>query len=406
MLFLQVHMRMGYSKKICLIILFLWSLFSFGQHINSAKLSLDSNITLLKDILIKLNKKQIELSDPTLNLEERINHIEDSVKIIKHKMLELNGSVDRQGKKIKTQSNVTILYFVVALIALVVVVVLFSTIKEKKLINKQLQQQHVLVRESAENLKEKNKEITDSIKYARRIQEAMLPSKIEIKNILPNSFVYYRPKDIVSGDFYWVGEKNGKVFVVTADCTGHGVPGALMSMLGIANLNEIINEKQIFSPAKILDELRNVIINSLTKTEGDAMKDGMDLSLYCYDKRLKRITYAAANNGIYVVRDGTIIILNPDKQPVGESPTKDRPFSEGTFDLKSNDMILTFTDGFADQFGGPKGKKYKYKQLQELILELQKRPVYHMSELLNQAFMRWKGKLEQVDDVLLIGVKV
>ncbi|MFN5460048.1 MAG: PP2C family protein-serine/threonine phosphatase [Bacteroidota bacterium] len=297
-------------------------------------------------------------------------------------------------------------YLIAALLALVAVIVLITTIKEKKVINKQLERQHQLTKINAENLKEKNQEITDSIKYARRIQEAMLPSKTEVKNTIPNSFIYYRPKDIVSGDFYWVGEKNGKTYVVTADCTGHGVPGALMSMLGISSLNEIINEKNILSPGKILDELRSSIVNSLSKSDGDSMKDGMDLSLYCYDKRLKRITYAAANNGIYVVRDNSIIILNPDKQPVGASPTYERPFTEGTFDLKNDDLIITFTDGFADQFGGPKGKKFKYKQLQELIIQLKARPIYHVSELLNQSCLKWKGKLEQVDDVLIIGLKV
>jgi serine phosphatase RsbU (regulator of sigma subunit) len=374
------------------------STFAYGQYsYNIPKLNSDVRI------LDSANKaKDIQLKDSSIKIfklsEELVKAINQTKKLEKSRESKTNEN--------KSLNNFLSVYLIAAIVALVAVIFLITTIREKKQINKELANQHTLVKQSADNLKEKNKEITDSIKYARRIQEAMLPSKNEIKNILPNSFVYYRPKDIVSGDFYWVGEKNGKAYVVTADCTGHGVPGALMSMLGIANLNEIINEKQILSPAKILDELRNVIINSLTKTEGDAMKDGMDLSLYCLDRRLKRITYAAANNGIYIIRDGSIIILNPDKQPIGESPTKDRPFNEGIFDLKSDDMILTFTDGFADQFGGPKGKKYKYKQMQDLVIQLQKRPLYQMSDILNHEFLKWKGKLEQVDDVLLIGVRV
>lgn len=308
---------------------------------------------------------------------------------------------------IDSQEKFLTIFMVVSGIALFALMSLIVTIIQKKKINKDLENKNSLVKLHVAQLKQKNKEITDSINYAKRIQNAILPSRNDIKSKLPDSFVYYRPKDIISGDFYWLTEIDSKIYFVTADCTGHGVPGALMSMLGITYLNQIINEKNILQPSKILDELKSSIINSLTTSDnGDSLKDGMDITIYSIDKENLKLHYSAANNGLYIIRDKEIIKLDPDKQPVGSNPKQNLPFTNFSFDLKPKDFIITYSDGFPDQFGGPKGKKYKYKQLQELLLELNQKPTDSIPLLLNSIFEKWKGKLEQVDDVLIVGVRV
>lgn len=180
-----------------------------------------------------------------------------------------------------------------------------------------------------------------------------------------------------------------------------------MSMLGISYLNEIINKKNILNPAEILNELKREIIDSFSKNDsGEGRKDGMDIALYCLDKTNMKLTYSAANNGIYILRNNELIKLAPDKQPVGANPLQHKPFNQHEYTLLKDDFIISYSDGFADQFGGPQGKKYKYKQLQELLLEVKSKPIHAIPALLDGVFEKWKGQLEQVDDVLIVGVKI
>jgi serine phosphatase RsbU (regulator of sigma subunit) len=226
-------------------------------------------------------------------------------------------------------------------------------------------------------------------------------------------FILYKPKDIVSGDFYFAlahkqeNESSEKFYMCTADCTGHGVPGALMSMLGISNLNESIIEKKLSKPNEILDSVRKGIIDSLN-AEGSLVesKDGMDCVLCVYDFQNMTLEFAAANNPLWLLRNGEIIEFKPDKFPVGKYGDELKPFTLQKTDLQKGDIIYTFTDGFADQFGGPKGKKFKYKQLQDLLLSIHTLPMTQQKEKLNEVFEEWRGNLEQVDDVLVIGVKI
>ncbi len=228
-----------------------------------------------------------------------------------------------------------------------------------------------------------------------------------------NFFILYKPKDIVSGDFYHAiahkptGSKNELFFMCTADCTGHGVPGALMSMVGISHLNESIIEKNLIHPNEILDNMRKGIIASLNP-EGseEESKDGMDCVLCAYDFENMTLEFAAANNSLWLIRNGELIEYKPDKMPVGMYHSKIAPFSLQTIALQKGDIIYTFTDGFADQFGGEKGKKYKYKKLQEKLLELKDLPMTDQKNILEKEFEKWRGNLEQVDDVLIIGVKI
>lgn len=263
-----------------------------------------------------------------------------------------------------------------------------------------------------EVIEEKQKEIIDSINYAKRIQHSLLAGDDILNRNLPEYFVLFNPKDIVSGDFYWAAElNNGHFALITADSTGHGVPGAIMCMLNIACLNEAIS-KNITSPHQILYETRKSIVEHLSNdgsTEGG--KDGMDCSLLCFDFQNKRLFFSGANNPAWIIRQSNrpaveLIELKPDKMPVGKHDRDSEPFTLQTIELKENDLIYTFTDGFADQFGGPKGKKFKYKQLQEILLSNAQKPLAFQKEILEVSFAEWKGELEQIDDVLLIGIKI
>ncbi|CAN5417001.1 hypothetical protein BH09BAC5_BH09BAC5_27420 [soil metagenome] len=226
-------------------------------------------------------------------------------------------------------------------------------------------------------------------------------------------FILYKPKDIVSGDFYYAitkqhsGSDSEKFYLCTADCTGHGVPGALMSMLGISNLNESILEKDISDPGKILDNVRQGLIHSLNPEGTDVQSnDGMDCVLCSFDFKNKKLAYAAANNTFYIVRNNELIESKTDKMPVGKSPREDVPFTTHVFDLQDGDIVYTLTDGYPDQFGGDKGKKFKYKQLEELIMSIHKKSMAEQKQILNSTIENWRGKLEQVDDILIIAVKI
>jgi serine phosphatase RsbU (regulator of sigma subunit) len=254
-------------------------------------------------------------------------------------------------------------------------------------------------------LDEKQKEILDSIQYAQRIQKAMLTSETYFDSHLKNYFILYKPKDIVSGDFYWAVENKNKFYIVTGDCTGHGVPGAFMSLINISILNEIIVEREIERPDLILNDARTSIIRALNTDNNTNSKDGMDCVLSCFDFKNKTLEYAAANNSFYIIREKQLIVCKADKMHVGMGERKD-PFSYNKIELKENDIVYTFTDGYVDQFGGDKGKKFKSRQLEELLLSICNLSPEEQKDILAQKFEDWKGNLEQVDDVLIIGVKI
>lgn len=287
---------------------------------------------------------------------------------------------------------------------------LFNRFKVTRTQNKLIAQQKQIV-------EKKNKEVMDSINYARRIQEAILKEEEHVTAHLPEHFVLFKPKDIVSGDFYWSQEKKQVTdnktesywYLCVADCTGHGVPGAFMSMLGTAYLNEINTSENVLTPAVILNRLREKIVKELKQSgETGESKDGMDLSMIRYNIRTKELLWAGANNPLWICTkkndSAQMLKIKADKQPIGYT-IRPTPFTDHSIVLAKGDTIYLFSDGFADQFGGPGGKKFKYKQLEEKLLAMAEQAMPAQKELLIKAFESWRGGLEQVDDVAMIGVR-
>ncbi len=284
---------------------------------------------------------------------------------------------------------------------------------ERSLERKVMERTEEVVRQKSE-IENKNeeleilyKQVTDSIHYAKRIQEAILPPESIINKILPNSFVLFKPKDIVSGDFYWVEKKNNLTYFAAVDCTGHGVPGAFMSLVGHNILKDIISNTNIIKPAEILNKLREGVINTLhVSNKGTQSKDGMDITLCCINYDTLELQYAAAYNPLYIIRNGELIQHDANKFPIGAFIGEKEDFANTTIQLQKNDQLYLFSDGYADQFGGPKGKKFMVGSFRKLLTQVSAMPIKEQLDHLDKTLSSWQGDLEQVDDVLVIGVKI
>jgi serine phosphatase RsbU (regulator of sigma subunit) len=272
--------------------------------------------------------------------------------------------------------------------------------------------QKVEIQSQKDTLEAKNREITDSISYAKRIQNSLIPSEAKFRTTLQNSFVLFKPKDIVSGDFYWIYQRDSIVYYVTADCTGHGVPGGFMTMLGLSFLEQIIVNQNVENPAEVLNLMRDKLIKTLNQhgQEGEN-KDGMDICVCRLDTKRNELIYSAAHNDLYVVKSHSLngskelIEYKANRQPCGYH-VLNKPFTSATIQLEPGDCIYTFTDGYADQFGGPKGKKFRYKQFEQLLLANAHLDMADQRTVLSKTFDEWRNSHEQVDDVLVIGVRV
>jgi len=273
------------------------------------------------------------------------------------------------------------------------------------------------VRHQSEIIEEKNRDLTDSIVYARRIQESILPETHRIQAILPNSFVFYSPKDIVSGDFYWFAQvqdgPHSKGILAAADCTGHGVPGAFMSMVGSTLLTEIVSVKHIIRPDLVLNELNPALRKMLKQDEKeDTALDGMDIALCAFDPANRVLEFAGAMRPLLIAHpgaDGTVEVerINSDRQPIGgHRQENETPFTLHRFELQPGDVVYLFTDGFTDQFGGTPSRKFTMGRLTRLIQEVATLPMSQQGERLRQAFLDHKGDHEQTDDVMILGVKM
>jgi serine phosphatase RsbU (regulator of sigma subunit) len=272
----------------------------------------------------------------------------------------------------------------------------------------EIEAQRDFVTTQRDKISHQNTIITDSIEYAKRIQTALFPQEKFMNRVLNEHFVFMRPKNIVSGDFYWLAEKDNKIVVTVSDCTGHGVPGAFMSMLGIAFLNEIVNKTQKIAPNEILDQLRQNIIESLHQEYGvRGSKDGMDMALCIIDKDNLQMQYSGAYNSVYIARNGEIHELKADKMPIGiHAVNLDKGFESKEFKLQKNDMLYLFSDGYADQFGGKDGFKFKQKLFRELLIKIEKMPLENQKYEIEKTMEEWQGDQSQLDDMMIMGIRM
>jgi len=291
------------------------------------------------------------------------------------------------------------MYFVVTGLIIIIALIAIKLLRTNRKNNKILKAQKEII-------EEKNKDITDSINYAKRLQTAILPPKDLVNSILPEYFIIYQPKDIVSGDFYWVSHHDSKIMIAAVDCTGHGVPGALLSIVGHNAINQTVNELGILQPSKVLDSMNTHIKKTLHQDKGSDIRDGMDMALCTFDKTTNTLEYSGANNPLYVISEGKLTITKASKLTVGSmEEEKVEPPVNHSIQLKKGDCFYIFTDGFADQFGGKDNKKFKTSRFQDLLISVNALPMLEQQNTIQKAFKEWIGKNEQVDDILVIGIR-
>lgn len=312
----------------------------------------------------------------------------------------LRNEKDLQDSIIQRQRFTIIGAIVCALLILMVALLMFRMFRNKQQANRVLKEKNNLITIQ-------KKQITDSIKYASFIQQAVMPTKSLIDSLLPNNFVLYMPKDIVSGDFYWITRVGGKVVITAADCTGHGVPGAFMSMLGISFLYEVVNKDLVLKPSEILNNLRNLIITTLgQKGKVNEQKDGMDISLCVIDFQNMVLEWAGAYNPLFQIRNGELLKYSADKMPVAIHVKDNVPFTNHTIEMRKGDTFYIFSDGYSDQFGGEDGRKYMGGRFKNFLVDNSSLSIDEQCELLRQEHINWRGRYEQTDDVLVIGFRV
>ncbi len=302
-------------------------------------------------------------------------------------------------------------WFIIGCIILVLVAVFVfikvrerNLIREKQILEKKVVERTAEVVQKSKEIEEKNKDITASIRYAKRIQKAILPPE----DSLSDTFILFKPKDIVSGDFYWLHLTDSKQIIAAVDCTGHGVPGAFMSLIGHNSLNKIIKEYGFTEPAAILDQLNDEVSGTLSQqSDDDEVKDGMDLALIVYDSKKREIQYAGAYNPLYLIRDGELTEIKANRFSIGRSSiVVGRKFTNHTIKVAKGDIFYLFSDGYADQFGGVHGKKFKTRTLKELLLSIQHMSINEQKEHLNKTIEEWRGDLPQIDDIIFIGMRI
>ncbi len=361
------------------------------------------NYKLGMDYLVRYN----EMKD-SLDHQERLKAVQQKQMRYEFERKSLADSlIVVQEKKISTErlkQEKTIRY---SLLLFLVVLLFFSVFmfNRYKIINKQ----KVIIEEQKNRVDEKQKEIVDSIQYAKRIQNAMLMQDNLLTSYFPNTLIYFKPKDIVSGDFYWSTfkpfapeSKEGYFYLAVCDSTGHGVPGAFMSLLNSNFLNEAINEKNILAPNEIFDYVRNGLIHSISSS---GQKDGFDGILLRFNTQTNEIDYAAANNAPIIISSTTLIQTEKDRMPVGKSENE-KEFNLYKLNASKGDTVYLYTDGYADQFGGSNGKKFKSKSLNNLLQELAQKSISEQTAIIQSTFENWKGNLEQIDDVCVVGIKL
>lgn len=342
-----------------------------------------------------------------------IEQLEDRSKIDSLEIEKVNREKSESDRTKKRQFYIFSSGFIVLLI---ISFLIFRSYRQKQKANEiitrqkeEVENQKLLVEHQKEIVEEKNKEILDSIIYAKRLQDAILPPLKVVKEYLPDSFILYKPKDIVAGDFYFMEPIGNKIVIAAADCTGHGVPGAMVSVVCANALNRAVKEFNLTESGKILDKVRELVLETFSKSESE-VKDGMDISLCVMDLKLQKLYWSGANNPLWLFRknENGIVDLTeykPDKQPIGKTE-QPLPFNTSVIDCKKEDTFYIFTDGYEDQFGGEKGKKFKSSKMKEMLLSFQSLSMENQRLSILSSFENWKGDLEQVDDVCIIGIRI
>lgn len=365
-----------------------------------------------EDIANKHARKLKSTIDTLNTIKESIQEIQLKAELME-KENQLKDLAIKEGES-RAKAEKFRFYFAIAglLLMLFVLGLVAYQFQQKKKVNRLLQEQNGEIEKQRDLANRQKQKITDSILYAKRIQNAILPPEKMLKDLLQDYFIYYKPRDIVSGDFYWLTQKENVLIMAAADCTGHGVPGAFMSMLGIAFLNEIVNKIAInkhirsLQASEILQELRSQVINSLHQTgERSDQKDGMDIALCIIDFDEKRMQFAGAHNPLFVIRNNEIMQFQGDKMPVSYHKNNNLPFTQHYIDLQRGDTFYIFSDGYTDQFGGDEGMKFLQSNFKNLLLKIHTLTMNEQKMILEKTFEEWKGKREQVDDVMVIGFR-
>jgi len=346
------------------------------------------------------DKKALEIKN--LKNEKEIDKLKIKKEAAEKKILEEESAAQKQK---------IVLFSVGLIIVAFLSILLFRANRNKKRANTELalkndliEKQNIEVIHQKELVEEKNKEILDSITYAKRLQDAILPPLKVVKEFLPNSFILYKPKDIVAGDFYFMETLSNKIIIAAADCTGHGVPGAMVSVVCSNALNRAVKEFKLNDAGQILDKVRQLVLETFEKSESE-VKDGMDISLCVLDLTNLSLHWSGANNPLWLIHNNELIEFKPDKQPIGKS-YEPHPFTTHQISLVKSDTFYIFTDGYEDQFGGEKGKKFKSAKMKELFLSIQINSMEEQRQQINESFEKWRGELEQVDDVCVIGIRI
>jgi serine phosphatase RsbU (regulator of sigma subunit) len=393
-----------------------------GQEISTLKSSISELETtiLLKENELDFVKQQIEsqskklsaISDSTIlkakELQANIQKSKEALGNLQSIQAELNES----KAILESQKLINAVTIIVLIIIAILGAIAYKNYRTQKSQANIIREQMIMAenqRDEIQNqhlqLEEKSREITDSINYAKKIQEAILPPMRLVEKHLPDSFIFYLPKDIVAGDFYWMEQVSDQVIFAAADCTGHGVPGALVSVVCSNALNRAVREFQLTQPAEILDKTLEIVIERFARSE-EEVKDGMDIALCSYNPKNMQLEYAGAHNPLWIIREGATEIeeIKGNKQPIG-TYAEHTPFTNHNVQLNKGDSVYLFSDGYIDQFGGEKGKKLKSVNFKKILLSIQDKTIDQQHGQLQKSFAEWKEGIEQLDDVCVIGFR-
>ena len=390
----------------------------YTDSVKSKNFTLNGSETALTALLQIKSERAYELFElydslnTALNGEEILNNIEANqikfdvankeqlLALEKAKANQLTQSLIVKEEKAKRLGFIIIAGVIGVVILIIFLIIVYKNFEKKKALSLSLEDQNLLI-------EQKNKDITDSINYAKKIQNSIMPDINEFGNLFQDSLIYYKPKDIVSGDFYWFEHFNNSIVFAAADCTGHGVPGAMMSVICVGALNHFTKKTDVTDPETVLHFIDKEVKRSTNGgSDQQRMADGMDIALCAYNKDDNIIQFSGANRPLVLIRNNEVIVYKGNKFPIGQDIGIEKDFTGEKIQLEKNDTVYVFTDGIVDQFGGEKGKKLLFRRLKEFLLSIQTLSFNEQKEKIDFFFNQWKGEEEQVDDVLLIGIKV